>query len=598
MLKYCLKRLGASLITLVIIISVVFILVRQMPIEGYFDNFDKLDEAVIEATLQKMGLRDPIFVQLKNFFVQLLHGDLGTSVRYRIGAPIAGIIAEKAPISAQIGLSSMAVALVLGIPLGAAMARSKSKFWDKFGTLFIVLITAVPSAVYYIFIQMYATEWFHIPMLFDRHNFVTWLLPIFSMALGNIAYYAMWVRRYMVDEMNKDYVRLARAKGVPEKKMIDAARVPQRLCAHDPVHTVLHPLHHRRLDLCGIAHLHPRHGRTAGGRDRPAGQSHGAGHRDHSVADRHRAGLLLGDILMGVFGSAHQLCAERRCPIMTLRDKKSEALFQFAQYDAAAAEKSGYSNYSYWRSTLSVFLHNRAAVALLIVLALLLLFTFVQPYLPGQYDANVINNHPETGRQLSNLPPSLTTVKVTVPEGTLLYGAPYDEDWYYVTNVMDSIDRRQNMTITEYGEEFCHIEFEDISGWVLTEYLRLPDDPQNVPYEAMSNYKVDVYMEPVDVTNDGNSLYVSADSVRAVRGGGRHGGNGGRGGSAHPALHARLLVWHEQHRPGSVVPRVERHAHQPVHRLCRGAYRSPCGHLYGRDLGLCAQARPADDGDL
>ncbi len=203
---------------------------------------------------------------------------------------------------------------------------------------------------------------------------------------------------------------------------------------------------------------------------------------------------------------------------MTLRDKKSEALFQFAQYDAAAAEKSGYSNYSYWRSTLSVFLHNRAAVALLIVLALLLLFTFVQPYLPGQYDANVINNHPETGRQLSNLPPSLTTVKVTVPEGTLLYGAPYDENWYYVTNVMGSIDRRQNMTITEYGEEFCRIEFEDISGWVLTEYLRLPDDPQNVPYEAMSNYKVDVYMEPVDVTNDGNSLYVSADSVRAVEG--------------------------------------------------------------------------------
>ena len=79
MLKYCLKRLGASLITLVIIISVVFILVRQMPIEGYFDNFDKLDEAVIEATLQKMGLRDPIFVQLKNFFVQLLHCLLYTS---------------------------------------------------------------------------------------------------------------------------------------------------------------------------------------------------------------------------------------------------------------------------------------------------------------------------------------------------------------------------------------------------------------------------------------------------------------------------------------------------------------------------------------
>ena len=51
-------------------------------------------------------------------------------------------------------------------------------------------------------------------MLFDEKNLITWILPVCSMALGNTAYYAMWLRRYMVDEMNKDYVRLARAKGV------------------------------------------------------------------------------------------------------------------------------------------------------------------------------------------------------------------------------------------------------------------------------------------------------------------------------------------------------------------------------------------------
>ena len=220
MLKYCLKRLGASVITLVIIISVVFILVRQMPIEGYFDNFDKLDPAVIEATLQKMGLKDPIFVQLKNFFVQLLHGDLGTSVRYRVGAPIMDIILQKAPYSIRLGLSSMALALALGIPLGAAMARSKSKFWDKFGTLFIVFVTAVPSAVYHIFIQMYASEWFDLSMIYRQEDVTSWILPVFSMALGNVAYYAMWLRRYMVDEMNRDYVRLARAKGVSNKKLM------------------------------------------------------------------------------------------------------------------------------------------------------------------------------------------------------------------------------------------------------------------------------------------------------------------------------------------------------------------------------------------
>ena len=145
MAKYLLKRIGQSILTLVIILTLVFIMVRQMPIDGYFENIDKLDEAVIKATLDQMGLNDPILVQLKDFFVDLLHGDLGTSARYSRGVPITQIIAAKAPISIQMGLLSMAVSMLLGIPLGAAMARSKNKFWDKFGTVFIVLVNAVPA---------------------------------------------------------------------------------------------------------------------------------------------------------------------------------------------------------------------------------------------------------------------------------------------------------------------------------------------------------------------------------------------------------------------------------------------------------------------
>ena len=104
------------------------------------------------------------------------------------------------------------------LPLGAAMARSK--VWDRFGTVFIVLINAVPSAIYYIFIQMYGTQLLGTKMLFDKTLPVTWILPLFSMALGNIAYYAMWLRRYMVDEMTHDYVKLARAKGVPTRRIM------------------------------------------------------------------------------------------------------------------------------------------------------------------------------------------------------------------------------------------------------------------------------------------------------------------------------------------------------------------------------------------
>lgn len=220
MLKYSLRRLSSSMITLLIIITVVFVLLRQMPIEGYFDNFEKADPATINAKLEQLGLNDPIPVQLVRFLDGLLHGDLGTSARYSVGAPIAGIIAKKAPVSIRLGLLSMALSLVAGIPLGAAMARGKGKFWDKLGTVYIVFINAVPAAVYYIFIQMYGTELMGISMLFDEANPITWVLPVVSMSLGNTAYYAMWLRRYMVDEMNKDYVRLARAKGVSGKRIM------------------------------------------------------------------------------------------------------------------------------------------------------------------------------------------------------------------------------------------------------------------------------------------------------------------------------------------------------------------------------------------
>ena len=114
MLKYSLKRLASSVITLCIIIVVVFVLLRQMPIEGYFDNFDKLDETQVNAKLAQLGLTQPIHVQLKNFFVKLLHGDLGTSSRYSAGTPITAIIAQKAPISIYMGLMSMALSLLMG----------------------------------------------------------------------------------------------------------------------------------------------------------------------------------------------------------------------------------------------------------------------------------------------------------------------------------------------------------------------------------------------------------------------------------------------------------------------------------------------------
>ena len=194
-----------------------------------------------------------------------------------------------------------------------------------------------------------------------------------------------------------------------------------------------------------------------------------------------------------------------------------DELFVLADYDAAAGEKSGYSNYSYWQSTIRVFLKNKVAVFLLCVLIALLLFTFLQPYLPGQFPANLINNHPQSGKQLSNLSPSFTTVLMTAPAGTTFNAKAVKdyEEWLSVDNVLASLKARTKFTIVEYDEEWCKVEYQGMTGYVKNNFqtkLKLPDDPTAVPYESRSNFKIDMYSSPVEYTNNGSSLYASADA--------------------------------------------------------------------------------------
>lgn len=227
MAKYIVKRVLRSLITMFIIITVLFALLRLMPIEGYFENFDKMTEVQVQAKLNTLGLNDPLHVQLINFYKQLLSGDLGTSNVYRVGVSINEIVAEKMPVSLRLGLMALCISLCLGLSLGIIMARStrtRFKIGDRLGTVFIVIIQALPSAVYHILIQFIGSQSefgksIGLKMLFEKGEIMTYVLPLISLSIGNIAYYAMWLRRYMVDESNKDYIRLARAKGVPNGRI-------------------------------------------------------------------------------------------------------------------------------------------------------------------------------------------------------------------------------------------------------------------------------------------------------------------------------------------------------------------------------------------
>jgi len=179
---------------------------RLMPEEGYFgQGYEKLDYVQREAILTSLGLRDPLHLQLANFYKGLLRGNLGTSITYRPNVPVGEVIKPKIVYSLYFGLGALVISLVFGIGLGIVMARSKNKFWDKIGNGYVVFINAVPAAVYYLFLQLYVTDILKLPILFDKNKPSSWILPVISMSLGSIAGYAMWMRRYMVDELNTRY---------------------------------------------------------------------------------------------------------------------------------------------------------------------------------------------------------------------------------------------------------------------------------------------------------------------------------------------------------------------------------------------------------
>jgi oligopeptide transport system permease protein len=139
---------------------------------------------------------------------------------------------SKVGYSFIIGIISVVMAYVLALPLGVLMALKKDKFIDHLGTIYIIFIIAVPSLAY-IFLFKAIGGSFGLPTTFDMVN-PTWLmyiLPIISLALPSIANLMKWLRRYMIDQMNSDYVKFARSGGLSEgeifrKHVLKNAAIP------------------------------------------------------------------------------------------------------------------------------------------------------------------------------------------------------------------------------------------------------------------------------------------------------------------------------------------------------------------------------------
>ena len=195
MFKYTIKRVLQSLLTVLIVVSIVSLLLSLMPTDYYFteDELMKLTDEQKNAILSAAGLLDNPFEQLFHFLKNLfLHGDLGVSRRIQAGVPVLTVIGGKFGISMKMA-----------------------------GTVYTIFVNAVPSLVSYSLVLVLGVKVFGLPSMYStRQALRSSIMPVICLALGSIASYALWMRRYMIDELTKDYIKLAKIKGLSSRTIM------------------------------------------------------------------------------------------------------------------------------------------------------------------------------------------------------------------------------------------------------------------------------------------------------------------------------------------------------------------------------------------
>ena len=223
MIKYTIKRLLQSAVTVLIVATIVFLLMRMLPTDYFFteDQLMKLTEEQKSEQLQAAGLLDPVGEQLVRFYGQVLRFDFGKSRRIQSGVDVVKVIGSKFTVSMRLGVTALIISLIVGVLIGIIQTLNKDHLLDHVGTAYTIFVNAVPSLVSYSLVLVFGSRVLGLPSMYSTRNASqSSILPIVCLSLASIASYALWTRRYMVDELNKDYIKLARVQGLSRGRIM------------------------------------------------------------------------------------------------------------------------------------------------------------------------------------------------------------------------------------------------------------------------------------------------------------------------------------------------------------------------------------------
>ncbi len=239
MAKYIVKRLIAGLVTIFVLVTITFFLMHAIPGSPFnSEDLKQLPRAAIDMLNARYGLDQPVWKQYLMYLNDLIHGNFGTSF-VRTDVTVNMLIGTGFPVSAKVGALAILASLGIGIPLGVVSAVKRRKWPDYAAMTFATIGISAPAfviSVLLLFLFSMTLKW--LPS-FGLTSWKHYILPVACLAFHPIAYIARQVRSSMLDALQQDYLRTARAKGVPEWQVIWKHALKNSIL---PVVTYLGPL--------------------------------------------------------------------------------------------------------------------------------------------------------------------------------------------------------------------------------------------------------------------------------------------------------------------------------------------------------------------
>lgn len=237
MLNYLIKRIGNSIIVLWVVMTVTFFLMHAIP-GGPFTAEKSLPPAVKANIEARYKLNDPLLTQYKDYLANVIRGDLGPSFKY-VGRSVNDIIAESFPVSLELGVESIFLALLVGVPAGVLAAYRRSRWPDRAVNLLTTLGVAVPSFVLSaLLVELFAMRLGWLPAAM-WNSWASRILPSVALAAMPMAFITRLTRSSMLDVLGQDYIKTAKAKGLSTGAVLFRHALPNALI---PVVTYLGPM--------------------------------------------------------------------------------------------------------------------------------------------------------------------------------------------------------------------------------------------------------------------------------------------------------------------------------------------------------------------